>query len=773
MLHVKNINKTRRALQITVCAIHKLLKDAYETDKLVEDKIIDFDLWCAEKCEEQPTFKYWYMIQKIVLIYLVMMKSIREGDFEAYKCSLSAIIPYFFSNDNTHYSRWGTIHLHDMLSLQEKCPSIYNEFVNGNFVFHESNRIFSGVALDQAHEHNNRYVKSDGGVIGITENESALLRWMTSGPQISQLIKTFEESTSDKAKQTSHHEAIPSEQRKFFRDVKEMTDTIKEYGNPFLEESRELVSLDTNLVSDKEILNKFESRGEEQFKEFRKKVNNQDFYLPIKKNNFEIFQDSLKTKNKNKPQKSLKQDCVLFSNLFIMCQTRQLDLDEFFKHENQACPPALSKDGELYKGTKSDLVTVLKDETKIEPLEVQPDTDFLIIDGAMYVHTHQPTTDTFLDYTKSFVKHIESKIEKHLRVDIIFDQYKKDSLKSETRNARGDGRRCKVVLNGKVPKNWKGFLRNSENKKELFELLGKSIHNVQTGLAYATLESSSICNRIIREPIMSTHEEADTRLFVHLKHAIQNDFISSASIHANDSDIIILAIALYNELSEMGLNQLWVSYGRGRGLVWFPIHRYANYLGISKSKSLLFFHSISGCDTVSAFKSKGKRSFFQTWQVFPEITPTFLSLSTYPADFNKSDEEMIEKFISLLYDRSSQCTNINDTRKKLFSQKNIAFDNLPPTSAALKFHIQRAVYQASIVWGQSLINNPSYHSPDQWGWKKNSDGAFDIFWTNLSPIAKSCAELCKCGCKKECSGRCSCKQSNLPCTSRCSCSCIN
>ena len=351
------------------------------------------------------------------------MKSVREGDFEGYKCSLSAIMPYFFANDNTHYSRWGTIHLHDMLNLQENSPSVYNEFINGNFVFHESNRTFSSVALDQAHEHNNRYVKSDGGVIGITENESALLRWMTSGPQICQLVKSYEESTSDPAKKTSHHEAIPSEQKKFLRDVKEMTETIKEYGNPFLEESRELLTLDTNLVSDKEILIKFESRGEEQFKEFRKKVNSQDFYLPIKKNNYDIFQDSLKAKNRNKPQKSLKQDCVLFSNLFIMCQTRQLDLDEFFMHENQACPPALSKDGELYKGTKSDIVTILKDETKIEPLEVQPDTDLLIIDGAMYVHTHQPTTDTFLDYTKSFVKHIESKIEKHLRVDIIFNQY--------------------------------------------------------------------------------------------------------------------------------------------------------------------------------------------------------------------------------------------------------------------------------------------------------------------------------------------------------------
>ena len=57
-------------------------------------------------------------------------------------------------------------------------------------------------------------------------------------------------------------------------------------------------------------------------------------------------------------------------------------------------------------------------------------------------------------------------------------------------------------------------------------------------------------------------------------------------------------------------------------------------------------------------------------------------------------------------------------KKKLFSKKNTAFDNLPPTSAALKYHIQRAVYQASIVWGQSLINTPIYHSPEQWGWKK-------------------------------------------------------
>ena len=88
MLHVKNINKTRRALQITACTLHKLLKDAHETDMIIEDRNIEFDLWCLEKCEEQPTFNYWYMVRKIILIYLIMIKSIRDGDFNGYKCSL-------------------------------------------------------------------------------------------------------------------------------------------------------------------------------------------------------------------------------------------------------------------------------------------------------------------------------------------------------------------------------------------------------------------------------------------------------------------------------------------------------------------------------------------------------------------------------------------------------------------------------------------------------------------------------------------------------------
>jgi len=167
MLNVNNINKTRRSLQITVCTLNKLLREAYEAEMILEDKNIDFDLWCTEKSGDQPTFKYWHMVIRIILLYLAMMKSIRNGDFEDYKSSLSAIMPFFFANDNTHYSRWGTKHLHDILTLHQNSPSIYNEFISGNFVLHGSHRILSAVVLDQVHEHNNHFVKSDGGVIGI------------------------------------------------------------------------------------------------------------------------------------------------------------------------------------------------------------------------------------------------------------------------------------------------------------------------------------------------------------------------------------------------------------------------------------------------------------------------------------------------------------------------------------------------------------------------------------------------------------------------------
>ena len=269
------------------------------------------------------------------------------------------------------------------------------------------------------------------------------------------------------------------------------------------------------------------------------------------------------------------------------------------------------------------------------------------------------------------------------------------------------------------------------------------------------MNETSVCNKIARPAIPCSHEEADSRIFVHLQHAVEHDCVTTACVLSNDTDIIVIAISFFHQLKLQGLQKLWVSFGNGEQRRWFPIHDLATHLGETKSKGLPFFHAFCGCDSVSGFRGKGKKSFLQMWNSLSDITETFLKLSTFPISVDGGDIQKLEHFVALLYDKSSTSTSIDTTRKELFMQRGVQWDHLPPTSEALKQHILRAAYQGGVVWGQSLKQNAQLPSPEFWGWNKKAGGGWTIHWTDLSPIPDVCKELCKCSCKKECSGRCS------------------
>jgi len=276
-------------------------------------------------------------------------------------------------------------------------------------------------------------------------------------------------------------------------------------------------------------------------------------------------------------------------------------------------------------------------EKFVHTSDCEPRADSLIVDGSALVYSIQPTKGTFEEYAKTFDMHIEAFAQKHSRVDVIFDQYKTDSLKIHTRKLRGLGQRRKVTSNGHVPKNWNTLLRDNDNKTELFSMLAKSIYNITSGLVYATHKASSVSNKIARNAIVCTHEEADTMIFIHLKHAIQKDVIRTACIIANDTDVIIIAVSHFTQLKSLGLEQLWVSFGTGKRRRWIPIHDLCAHMGPEKSKGLLFFHAFSGCDTVSGFIGKGKTYFLQTWNVLPDITETFAKLSRFQVSICDTD----------------------------------------------------------------------------------------------------------------------------------------
>ena len=113
----------------------------------------------------------------------------------------------------------------------------------GNFVTQKTTHKFSGLAHDQVHEQLNAIVKGDGGAIGITENESALRRWMVVGPETARILTEYEDRHSKQRFTERHHDQIPSIQKAFASHVKSVVDVIQDLGNPFMDTSKDLFTL--------------------------------------------------------------------------------------------------------------------------------------------------------------------------------------------------------------------------------------------------------------------------------------------------------------------------------------------------------------------------------------------------------------------------------------------------------------------------------------------------------------------------------------------------
>ena len=94
---------------------------------------------------------------------LLFVRSIRSRDFKIYKQVIRNLLPWFFALDHVHYARWLSVHLCDMLKLNETSPDVSTYFERGMFVVSKTKRSSSSIGIDHAHEQNNKCVKGDGG----------------------------------------------------------------------------------------------------------------------------------------------------------------------------------------------------------------------------------------------------------------------------------------------------------------------------------------------------------------------------------------------------------------------------------------------------------------------------------------------------------------------------------------------------------------------------------------------------------------------------------
>jgi hypothetical protein len=97
-------------------------------------------------------------------------------------------------------------------------------------------------------------------------------------------------------------------------------------------------------------------------------------------------------------------------------------------------------------------------------------------------------------------------------------------------------------------------------------------------------------------------------------------------------------------VAKIDIGELWVAFGTGKHFRYIPVHAIAASFGPSKSQALPMFHAYIGCDTVSSFATRGKKTAWDTWKAFEEVTPTFVSLSTGPAVVSDADIAVLERY---------------------------------------------------------------------------------------------------------------------------------
>lgn len=112
----------------------------------------------------------------------------------------------------------------------------------------------------------------------------------------------------------------------------------------------------------------------------------------------------------------------------------------------------------------------------------------------------------------------------------------------------------------------------------------------------------------------------------------------------------VLSVSAFIALSHQ-LEQLWVTFGTQRRYRYIPIHVIAEQLWPSKTAAMSDFHALTGCDTISSFFGKGKKTARTCWQSLPDLTVALQALVHPKPCFQtlKIHLPLLEQFVTQLY----------------------------------------------------------------------------------------------------------------------------
>ena len=519
-----------------------------------------------------------------------------------------------------------------------------------------------------------------------------------------------------------------------------------------------------------------------QFLEYRINPDGEiNLYDTLPKLNLKTFAHNYGTSTKVSSSMISKNSRSMYARLLVVSQSREIDMREVMTYCLGDIPFPISNGlDSLVKTNKSALLNLLECEVKAVQnhcVKAVPVNSALMIDGMALLQSLKNLPATLEQLAKKILDQViySAMSHKSTRVDFVTDTYPMVSIKG-IEHTRRAGKGSEVITiygkTQKTPSQFKTFLANGSNKEHLVEFLFKTWQdtyfqtNIKLIISHGihchqlTWDAYGKCHVEDVAELISDHEEADTRLLLHAKHANDTDNHSCVVIRSPDTDVAIICLRFSGAITN-----LYFQTGKRNLQRIISIDSMVQVLGTDVCKSLIGLHVYSGCDSTSAFYGKGKKKAYDVMKSDPKFIQLFAGLGE---SFTASPElvEVLEEFTCKLYGDTSK--DINATRYKSFCATT-SEKSLPPCKDALLQHIKRCSYQAAIHH-RSLHQTISAPSPNGYGWSVK-DGVIDVVWKTKAAAPESLLKVVKCGCKttKCIKGGCSCLANKLPCTDMCRC----
>jgi hypothetical protein len=389
-------------------------------------------------------------------------------------------------------------------------------------------------------------------------------------------------------------------------------------------------------------------------------------------------------------------------------------------------------------------------EAQAEPSHaVTVESSVYVIDGNAVLQSCTQLPENFEDLAMQ----IFSSLPKCETVHFVTDTYKTNSIKQLERDRRGKTPTyCIAGPRTKVPRDFKSFMLNADNKTQLIRLLlsewqtskyarilrGRHVYFVceEKCVSLTSYEGVTVTVSPVEE-LHSDHEEADTRIVLHCLYAAQTALAETrVVVRSPDTDVLVVLLHYASSIGQ----PLFFDTGVGNKRRLVNVMEIASAIGPQICQALPAFHSFTGCDYTSAFVRRGKLRPFQLLKEHPEFVQLFSRLGD-AACLEYTVMHQIERFVCHMYGKPAQC-DTNKLRVEMFcSRYDVQSDNgkftvpdgldvslLPPCQSSLVMHAKRANYVAHI-WRNSHVAYPNIPTPEGYGWKCNAEGCLQIQWS--------------------------------------------